>query len=676
MRIVIKDANDNQPTFTGSRSVAVPEDLPVGSLIMQLTTSDKDIGENALAFYTFVLNDGDELPFTIDSTSGNISSTKRLDAEAMERYRPDVSVTDGSFFQKTSLTIRLLDVNDNAPEFENNRLTFNFQELQHPGASVGKLTALDKDITSPNNKFFFSLKRPSSLFELNAETGQIIALDMFHFLGAGMESMNEHVLEAVVTDLGVPSLSSETTIVVKITDFNDNPPVFDKPRYFSAVPVNLATDETIIYCHAKDTKDYGLNAEIEYSFITGTGLDFFSINAFTGGVSPKVSLAGRENQKLSVIVQAKDKGKIPQSSTATVELEITPINSQSPRFTTTRFAKTIREDATEGFLIDTIKATDSDSGLNGKITFSISAGNDAELFKIGESSGKLTVNGDLDYETRTQHIITIMAQDRGLFHKQVIRNYVINLEDVNDNSPFFAYAYFDAYIAENSAPFTPFFRLSASDADTRPENVQIRYSIVDNGDSDSLFRIDEISGELSSSSTASFDYERRTLYTLLIMAHNPDQQNNPVKKSVTTVYVHVTGINEHKPRFIENVYSFSISESAKTGKSVGSVSAVDADKGPDGVVYYYLEGQSNLKGFSVDALTGIVRVAQTADYESAPHILLTVLAKNRGSIFNEDDTDTATINITVSDANDPPEFLKTLYEASIPENSEGYVLLS
>lgn len=640
---------------------------------MQLTTNDLDIGDNAKANFSFEHTNDTPFPFAINASSGSITNVQRLDAEVAWRYSISVTVTDGSFIQKTILIIRVLDVNDNPPKFQNSILVFNFTELQPPNTKVAHLSAIDQDRSIPNSQFFFSLKRPSSLFELNPETGELIALETMHFFGGEpfVASMNDHIVDVLVTDLGIPSLSSVASVIVRIIDANDHAPVFEKDFYFSAVPKTLQLSQKIIQVVARDKMDFGKNADVVYEITGGSGMPFFSINTTTGDIFPKSLLTEQVNKKFILTVKARDSGVPVMSSNTTVELDITEANNYSPRFNSNRFQKQISEDVAEGYLIDTITATDSDQGLNGEIGYYITAGNDAELFSINVTDGALLVKSKLDYETKTSYNITITARDKALFSKEVSRDYEIILLDVNDNKPVFDKDYYDAYIKENSEPNAAVFRVSASDADTLYSNTEICYSLVGDLNSKTFFTINQKSGDISSSNTM-FDYEQRTLYTLLVMAFNPEKGNceSALLKSVTTVYVHITGENEDKPQFVQKTYNFQVNESAPMGTSVGQVKAVDNDAGIDGIVYYYLEGQSNLRGFSIEPVSGVVKVSKRPDYESSPYIVLTVIAKNWGSVKGND-TDTSTVNITILDANDPPEFSKAVYQANITENSAG-----
>ena len=104
------------------------------------------------------------------------------------------------------------------------------------------------------------------------------------------------------------------------------------------------------------------------------------------------------------------------------------------------------------------------------------------------------------------------------------------------------------------------------------------------------------------------------------------------------------------------------------GGNVGTVVAIDNDKGRDGEVFYYFVGSSNDAGFNINHKTGVISVEEHLDRESQNRYVLTILAKNRGSIRGND-TDEAQVDIQILDGNDPPVFHKSVYHANISESA-------
>lgn len=249
MRINILDVNDESPAFTRQFRVQIPENMEVGSFVLRVTSSDRDIGENAVATYS--LTDDAGGIFAIDGVSGNITLQKPLDAEKMSRYRLRVSATDGAHDVQGNVEVDVGDVNDNDPVLTQ-PFSFDFEEMLPPGSLVGVLTASDTDISAPNNQVYFSLKLASSYFALDSDTGSITSIEELTYdPSVELTSLpNRHELVVLVKDLGTPVRSSEQMVYVNVVDYNDHAPVFLETKYESAVPEITETGHSIITVEA------------------------------------------------------------------------------------------------------------------------------------------------------------------------------------------------------------------------------------------------------------------------------------------------------------------------------------------------------------------------------------------------------------------------------------------
>lgn len=114
VNVAVSDQNDNPPIFSRPSYVAaVNEGAASGTVLLQLTTTDDDIGENTHVDYLIV--DGDQLgKFQIQST-GEVIVNKHLDREMHSQYELTVIATDGGMSTMTKITITILDDNDNDP---------------------------------------------------------------------------------------------------------------------------------------------------------------------------------------------------------------------------------------------------------------------------------------------------------------------------------------------------------------------------------------------------------------------------------------------------------------------------------------------------------------------------------------------------------------------------------
>ncbi|KAL5011815.1 hypothetical protein ScPMuIL_010366 [Solemya velum] len=656
--VEILDDNDTPPKFTRTFSVSIMENTEVGTIILTVTSTDDDIGQNAAVSYN-LSNNGDG-KFGINNQTGNVTILESLDTESQERYSLEVTASDGAHHIQTRISVHVADVNDHNPEFIT-PLLFDLVENKPAQSFVGQVSAVDGDFSAPNNQIQYSLKLPSAMFGLDGLSGQLTSLKEIEYVNgsSNAEISNRYEFIVIATDLGTPRRSSEAKVIVNIIDANNNAPIFEKSSYHSAVPENSRIGESIIMVTARDELDHGINREIFYTVTEGNGSALFDVDTNTGVVKVSGSLNGNQNKKYRIVVRGQDKGHPPQFVSVDVYLTVTDVNRFAPVFVSGTVVQIeIAEDTKIGQVIQAFSATDSDTGLNGVVSYFITAGNSVDLFMLDEVHGDLSVSKPLDFDTTPNHELQITARDNGLLYKESTITFNVKLSDVNDNDPIFNQSLYEAYVAENSKIGTPIFKAFATDADSG-NNKNIEYIV-----NSPLFMVEQTTGIVK---TRSFlDYEEQDTYSITILAVNPGTN----RKNSTLLVVHVTSENDYVPHFINNVYNFTISESATIGTSVGIVFATDQDKGEDGVVYYFLIGSSNAKGFQIDALTGEIRVSGQPDYESSPQIILEVLAKNYGSVKGND-TDQCIVGISVQDANDAPVFLKQVYMATLPENAQS-----
>nr|XP_053612376.1 cadherin-related tumor suppressor [Plodia interpunctella] len=656
--VTVLDKNDNPPRFTRLFSVNVTENAEIGSFVIRVTSSDLDSGPNANATYSFVENPGGK--FNIDPVSGNVTVARPLDRELQDEYILKVAAIDGAWRSETPLTITIQDQNDNAPEFEYSYYSFNFPELQKKNSLIGQVIATDRDKHGPNSIISYSLQQPSELFSIDPATGEILSKFVMDYKQTfiNLSPENTYSVVVVATDNGKPPMSSECLVTINIVDANNNAPKFKDHEKFVPVPRDAVLGERIIKLTAEDKMDFGINANIEYHIAGGNGSSYLSVDRTNGWIIVNKQFYSY-GQYYELKVKAIDLGIPPQSDETSLTFVVTGENIYSPKFTALSYQVSIPENEPIGSSILTVKASDEDDGPNGMVRYSISSGNSGKEFNIDHLSGIITILRSLDYDTVQEYRLNITAKDLGYKSKEATATLTIILTDINDNAPQFNQSHYEAYLPENSPTNTFIFKAEAIDIDS-PKNSIIRYYIKNS--MDVLFHIDPISGEIYSKEV--FDYEEKSIYKVVILAENPES----TMMSTTEVIVHITGVNEYYPKFVQPVFHFDVSESAEVGTNVGVIQATDQDSGEDGLIYYLFVGSSNDKGFSINSQTGVIRVARYLDRETQNRVVLTVLAKNAGGIHGND-TDEAQVIISIQDGNDPPEFLLQSYEVTISEDA-------
>lgn len=652
----ILDKNDNPPRFTRLFSVNVTENADIGSFVIKVTSSDLDVGENANATYSFTENPGEK--FIIDSVSGNVTVAKYLDREQQDEYQLKVAAYDGSWRSETPLTITIQDQNDNYPEFEESNYNFNMLENQRAVSFIGQVVASDKDKHGPNSAISFSLQHPSDLFTIDPTSGEIFSKRSMKYKHSQviLSPENMYSFKVIAMDNGKPPLYSKCLVNINIVNENLHAPKFQKSSYLIPIPAFTVMGQKIVQVVATDEEDLGINSEIEYSVIGGNGTQHFALNRNDGWISLTKPLVVHAGTAFSMMLRAKDLGIPQQMDESTVTVIVTGENEYAPEFTTQSYQVIVPENEPLHSIILTINATDRDSGPNGMVRYSLTDDNYRKDFAVDELTGSVSIIEPLDYDTIQEYHLNITARDLGFNSKATVALLTVILTDINDNAPEFNQSKYHAYIAENRPSNTLIYQVKATDKDS-PKNAIVRYSIYGGTD---LFYIDSITGEIRSGAT--FDFEMKSLFVLSIIAENPDSSMS----SRAEVHVHVTGVNEYYPQFHQPTFHFDISESADVGTSVGLIYATDKDSGEDGKVYYLLVGSSNDKGFGIHRSSGEIYVSRHLDRETQNRVVLSVLAKNAGSIHGND-TDEAQIIISIQDGNDPPEFINENYHASVSE---------
>ncbi|XP_060682957.1 protocadherin Fat 4 [Hemiscyllium ocellatum] len=656
--ISVLDKNDNAPRFSQIFLAHVLENAPVGFTIVRITTTDDDIGMNAISTYS-IPGKTASLPFGVNQSTGDLIVTRLLDRETTDWYIVRVHANDSAWDVNTDVTIFVIDTNDNIPQFTEPFYSLTIPEPKEKEMFVLQVSATDPDLES-NGNILYLLQPPHEFFRVNATTGEIFTKQLIPFKVLDNPSADWNKINFTLTasDLGEPPNLSETTVTITIIARNDHPPIFLPHRQLTPVPVDLEFGTKVIKLTAVDEDSYS-NGELEY-YITGNNGSFlFGIEQESGWIFIANSLASNLNKVFTVSITAHDKGTPSLSSSTIVNFMVTEENRFAPQFFSQQLSYFIPEDWSAGSVIDNLTASDNDQGVNGQIMYSIVAGNDGAYFSIENTAGLLTLIRSLDFEMDSVYILQIYAQDGGWMSKTGSVNVIIQVEDANDNPPVFSGQAFFATVAENSPCGTTVFKVNATDKDSGI-HAEINY-VIEGGHPE--FFIDPQFGIITVQEILNFELYQ--FYEVTVRAFNTHDSS---KFSLAKVYVNVTGVNEYIPQFAKTLYNFSVSENALNGTIVGCVTATDCDLGFDGIVNYLLIGKSKERGFQIDMNTGEVVVSGNLKQNRDSHVLLQVLAKNIGSISGFD-VDEALINITILEDSNALIFKSAIYQTHVREDS-------
>ncbi|XP_052471581.1 protocadherin alpha-C2 isoform X3 [Carassius gibelio] len=334
LTILINDMNDNHPEISiKSFSSPVKEDIPVNTVIAVVSVSDKDSGENGQVD----IHISDDLPFALKESSDNyyeLLVSEPLDREKVPEYDITITVTDRGnppLSDNETITLELLDINDNVPQFPQTFYTIPVMENNAPGALLSSLTAIDPDLHENQYLVYFIIEKEivntsmSMLFSINPENGNLYALKTFDY-----EIEKEFLFHIEARDSGVPPLSSNVTVHIIIMDQNDNTPLIVSPwrAHGSVVEEKIprSTDKgTLIAKVIAIDSDSVHNSRITYQFLHNTDATLFSLDQYNGEIRTMRMFSYRDSRHQQLVVIAKDNGEPALSATVTVKLSTVEI---------------------------------------------------------------------------------------------------------------------------------------------------------------------------------------------------------------------------------------------------------------------------------------------------------------------------------------------------------------
>uniref|UniRef100_A0A8D3DQ62 Cadherin-23 n=1 Tax=Scophthalmus maximus TaxID=52904 RepID=A0A8D3DQ62_SCOMX len=685
--ITILDENDNSPELdiTSDTSVDIPENTPMGKRVAVVLGRDKDAGLNGRVNFTLVAGNMEDVfkVKTVNHTYGEVFVNAPLDRESVDRYLLKVRASDnGSPPRHTdhALTINILDINDNAPVIESQRgYNVSISENVGGGTSVLRVMATDQDI-GPNAMLFYYITAGNQdlTFRMDRVTGEMVTRPA----PPDRERQQEYRLTVTVEDDGTPPLSTSTTIYVHIVDENDNAPEFPEEEYVTVLSEGPDTVGATIATVTAIDPDEGLNGTLRYAIAHGNLIQTFHINSITGRITAFKELDFEiSNGHYALVVTATDQCPNPAlrlTSSTTVLVNVLDVNDVTPTFPRAYEGPFEVNEGQPGPRVWTLRASDEDSGLNGKVEYSITGGDHQNEFMVSPVEGELRVRKDveLDRETTAFYNITVTARDLGTPSRNsswvVVGVYVL---DINDNDPVLLNLPYNTSVSEGASVHTPVARVQARDADDG-RNALLTFNITA-GNRDGAFYINDTTGVVQVNRP--LDRERVAEYRLTITVKDNPENPRIARRDSDLLVITILDENDNRPIFTKTSYRGEITENSAAGSTVtvlnGPVLAEDKDIGPNAVVKYRLLG-ARVDLFTVDANTGVILVRGGArlDREAfqEPRVELFLVGEDIGGLNSS-----VPLTVTILDQNDnPPVFSPSSFSVRLPENSPTGVVVT
>ncbi|XP_048058604.1 protocadherin beta-15-like isoform X48 [Megalobrama amblycephala] len=591
-----------------------------------------------------IVSTSGESMFSVNQNDGVLYVNGKIDREEVcERSTPcliNLKIALENPLEIHYVAVEVLDVNDHSPRFPENEKRLEIWESAMPGARYPLQAARDPD-SGTNSVQTYKLSH-NDHFRLEIkdreEDGKIPILILHKPLDREMTKNIKLLLTAL--DGGKPPMSGSIEILINVLDINDNAPVFTKETYTVTLNENAPVGTTILQVNATDL-DEGKNGELIYALgnnVNNNLRRLFEVNSVTGEIILTDRLDFEVKDKYEIDIQASDKGIVPLATDKSVVIKIVDVNDNAPEIEVTSLSSAIPEDSRPGTTVALISVTDLDSGVNGKISCSLSDDIPFKLMPLPQDNiYSLVTSALLDRETKFQYDITLVAKDAGQPSLSSVKTITVLISDVNDNSPEFSFSPYAFYVMENNVPGKLLFSVSASDKDSN-ENAIISYHIwrenTEENKYTSFININSENGEIYA--LKSFDFETVKTFQFHVLATD---SGSPSLSSNVTVNVFILDQNDNVPVILYPVSANGSAEGVEeiprnvnAGHLVTKVRAYDADIGYNGWLLFSLQEVSEHSLFGLDRYTGQIRTLRSfTETDEAQHKLL-ILVKDNGNV--------------------------------------------
>ncbi|XP_048838489.1 protocadherin beta-15-like isoform X19 [Brienomyrus brachyistius] len=422
INVKVLDANDNAPVFIKKLYRAgISENSPSGTLVTKVSATDLDKGVNGEVTYAFIhMSETDSGVFEIDEKSGGIFVKGSIDFEQEQMYELNVEARDyGGLTDSCAVIIDIIDMNDNIPIITLTSFTNPVSEDALHGTTIAVINV--KDLDSGENGEVTCLIKERSPFAIKSSLTNYFVLQTEGYLNR--ETTAEYNITIKAADHGSPSLSSEKALHIRVSDVNDNAPVFEQISYDVRLVENNTPGVSIFTVKANDA-DCCQNARISYlledSEVNGVSASsLVSVNAESGVIHAVHSFDYEKLKEFQVKIRAQDAGSPPLSGNATVRIIIQDQNDNAPQILYpvqtggSSVAEMVPRSADVGYLVTKVVAVDVDSGQNAWLSYKLQKSTDRALFEVGSQNGEIRTMRPVSDKDAMKQRLTVIVEDNG-----------------------------------------------------------------------------------------------------------------------------------------------------------------------------------------------------------------------------------------------------------------------
>ncbi|XP_077330311.1 protocadherin gamma-C5-like isoform X4 [Lithobates pipiens] len=422
--IKVLDINDNPPVFNQSiYKIKLKENLPLNTIVLSLNATDLDEGANGEIQYYFDshISDSSRQLFDLNQHTGEIFTKGNIDYEELNFHELSIKAEDKGLprlIGNCLVQVEIEDVNDNAPEMSFSSLINEIPENIPLGTTVGIINVEDRD-SGKNGEIQLSMS-PQLPFRISAVKNHYPLITDGNL---DREKIHQYTIELTATDLGTPALSAKMTVIIRVSDVNDNAPAFTQSTYNAFIKEN--SDPGTLLCTVSATDaDEGVNSDLVYSIvetqIDGSSVSsFVYINSNTGDIYAQRSFDYEHIQTLQIAIKVEDSGSPELFSTVLVFIFILDINDNSPTLLYPEHSEDlivqqrIPKSTSAGYLVTKLTAVDLDSGHNAWLAFNLIDPGSSSLFQVSKHTGEVRIIKGFQEAENTEQQLIISINDHG-----------------------------------------------------------------------------------------------------------------------------------------------------------------------------------------------------------------------------------------------------------------------
>ncbi|KAL5014827.1 hypothetical protein ScPMuIL_009097 [Solemya velum] len=656
LTVLLVDANE-APTFSASKYYITAQEGEKGSILPDAGFSvvDEDQGE----IITFHISDGlQKEKFAIDSSTGQLSFAHDFDisGQSTETVVLFIVAEDREgLFDQTELEILIENVNQ-PPQFVNIPQTFSVSEATVTGSHLFAVDVWDDE---PDDDLHYSLTfEPSgsiSVFVFNESTRELSLSDGHVF---DYESVPVHEITFLVSDGKL--FSDPAILVINIVDVNEHP-VFLSSLYHLTVPAGkkgMPIGDAGFQIEDEDIGDV-----MEYHIIGGSEAHLFSIDTTTGQLSLAADhevLPQNSPETFIIQIEVSDLGGLTDNTTLKILIENV---NQKPALLNLPHRLSVTEDTPGGTVLYTVNVLDDNPREALTFHYSVEPSTSAATYSFNQSTGQLyiTPSYDLDFETTSVYNITFEVEDGDLFSK--VASLVIDVTDVNESPVFAAATYYITVMEGEKGVVLPDPQFVVIDEDVDDE---LAFRIAGGPDADK-FSVDSSSGILSFAK----DFDIKDVDSPYISVVEVDVVDQGELHDRCSIEIRIENVNK-KPTLLNLPQKLSLTEGTPAGTALYTVN-VNNDSDLE-TLTFHLVVDPNTGGalflFNQTSQKLSLTSGQQFDYESTSVYNVTFQVDD-GELFS----DTATLELEITDTNESPVFSSPAYHVTADEGPVGCQLL-